>query len=83
MPNKTIISWATYTVNVVHGCSKPAAVPLEHLELAEQVSGPIDPKWTQPNTSPECARCYAETLSNRRGWARSLTHFFSCQALSD
>ncbi|OFX13212.1 MAG: hypothetical protein A2Z18_11130 [Armatimonadetes bacterium RBG_16_58_9] len=62
---KTIISWATYTANVVHGCSKPAAVPLDVLPLAD---GPIDAKWTHTGTSPECIRCYAENLSNRRGW---------------
>jgi protein gp37 len=53
----------------VHGCSKPAAVPLDMLPLAERINGgPIDPRWTAPNTSPECNHCYAETLSNRRGW---------------
>jgi len=66
--NETIISWATHTLNWVHGCSKPAAVPPDMLELAESVSGPIDVRWTKPNTSPECARCYAEALSNKRGW---------------
>jgi protein gp37 len=65
---ETKISWATHTVNIVHGCSKPAAVPLEVLEIAERVSGPIDLRWTKPNTSPECRICYAETLSNKRGW---------------
>jgi hypothetical protein len=29
--NNTIISWATKTLNVVHGCSKPAAIPAEAL----------------------------------------------------
>jgi len=66
--NKTIIAWATHTCNVVHGCSKPAAVPRHVLDVAESVSGPIDPKWLKDGTSPECIRCYAENLSNRRGW---------------
>lgn len=58
---KTIISWATYTANVVHGCSKPAAVPPEFRDG-------VDQKWLAPGTSPECIRCYAETLSNKRRW---------------
>ena len=65
---KTNIAWATYTCNVVHGCSKPAAVPITVRHIAERLIGPIDPKWHQPNTSPECILCYAECLSNRRGW---------------
>ena len=66
--NKTIIAWATHTCNTVHGCSKPAAVPANVVEVAEKISGPIEPKWLKDGTSPECIRCYAETLSNRRGW---------------
>lgn len=65
---KTIISWATHTCNVVHGCSKPAAVPAHVIPIAEKVSGPIPPKWLNSGTSPECFRCYAEKLSNMRGW---------------
>jgi protein gp37 len=66
---QTIISWATHTTNVVHGCSKPAAVPPEHHELAQSVAGvEIGRQWTKSGTSPECIRCYAENLSNRRGW---------------
>lgn len=49
---KTIISWATYTNNVVHGCSKPIETDAEGRRFI----------------SPECVHCYAETLSNRRGW---------------
>lgn len=29
----------------------------------------IPDKWTRPGTSPECIRCYAETLSLKRGWS--------------
>lgn len=50
---KTIISWATHTENVVHGCSKP----IER-----------DPTTGRRFLSPECDHCYAETLSKRRGW---------------
>lgn len=71
--NKTIISWATHTLNVVHGCSKPAAVPPAGLKVYRELgldslfrTGPLR-KWTKPNTSPECIRCYAEHLSNQRG----------------
>lgn len=61
---ETIISWATHTVNPVHGCSKPAAVPDN-----EYTSGIVcDPRWRKSGSSPECAHCYAEALSNRRGW---------------
>jgi protein gp37 len=28
-------------------------------------------KWKRPGTSPECARCYAEALSLRRGWTKA------------
>jgi protein gp37 len=62
---KTIISWATFTNNVVHGCSKPAAIPHESLPYVDYA---YDEKWTRPGTSCECVNCYAETLSNRRGW---------------
>jgi len=72
--NKTIISWATHTLNWVHGCSKPAAVPpgIEDL-IGRDVFDRIYPegvaaKWRRPDTSLECSRCYAEALSNRRGW---------------
>jgi protein gp37 len=27
-----------------------------------------DDRWTRAGTSPECFHCYAETLSNKRGW---------------
>lgn len=50
---KTIISWATYTNNVVHGCSKPIET---------------DQETGRRFVSPECVRCYAENLSLRRGW---------------
>jgi protein gp37 len=63
--NNTIISWATKTLNVVHGCSKPAAIP-EH--ALHYVDYPFDSKWMRSGTSPECHRCYAEALSNKRGW---------------
>jgi protein gp37 len=105
--NETKIAWATRTLNVVHGCSKPAAVPAAGLKIYEEFDeeryqfalrrghtinrrdrhqqdevgaprwgtvylGDFDEgrplhKWTKPDTSPECARCYAETLSNKRG----------------
>lgn len=61
---KTIISWATHTVNPVHGCSKPAAVPDN-----EYTRGlVVDSRWRKSGSSAECAHCYAEALSNRRGW---------------
>jgi len=69
---KTIISWATYTNNVVTGCSKPAAIPEAGLRMIrlederEQTVTEVEEKWTKPGTSPECIRCYAETLSLRR-----------------
>lgn len=63
--NDTIIAWATKTLNVVHGCSKPAAIPSE---AAPWVDYLFDPRWARPNTSPECNFCYAEDLSNRRKW---------------
>jgi protein gp37 len=88
--NETIIAWATHTFNVVHGCSKPPAVPEAGFHIFRERLGtlldedPRDPvpalkmarhiptsamteKWSKPDTSPECARCYAENLSNRRG----------------
>jgi protein gp37 len=67
---KTIISWATYTVNVVSGCSKPPAVTETGLRLIAEAGLPdVEAKWLQSGTSPECQRCYAETLSLRRGWS--------------
>lgn len=50
---KTIISWATQTINVVSGCSKPIE---------------IDPDTGKRMVSPECVHCYAESLSLWRGW---------------
>jgi hypothetical protein len=61
--NKTSIAWATRTCNVVHGCSKPAAIPPEALPYVDY---PYDKKWTIPGSSPECFRCYAEYLSHFR-----------------
>jgi protein gp37 len=63
--NNTIISWATKTLNVVHGCSKPAAIPVEALPFVDYA---YDERWRRTGTSPECFHCYAETLSNKRGW---------------
>ena len=51
---KTIISWATYTHNVVSGCSKPIVTDSEG----------------KRHISPECERCYAEALSLKRGWSQ-------------
>jgi protein gp37 len=51
---KTIISWATYTVNLVSGCSKPIET---------------DSLTNKRFISPECVRCYAESMSLRRGWS--------------
>jgi protein gp37 len=77
LPNKTIIAWASYTVNPSHGCSKPAAAPLEAIldlnafdtTLKDRLyPHGIPLKWGKPDTSLECSRCYAELLSNRRGW---------------
>src|ERR1035438_4752332 len=50
---KTLISWATHTWNPATGCSKPIET---------------DPATGKRFISPECLHCYAETLSNRRGW---------------
>lgn len=52
---KTIISWATHTVSVVSGCSKPVEV---------------DRETGKKFISPECVHCYAETLSLKRGWTK-------------
>jgi protein gp37 len=52
---RTIISWATYTNNVVHGCSKPIEV---------------DAITQKRFVSPECVHCYAENLSLKRGWTQ-------------
>lgn len=51
---ETIISWATHTVNVVTGCSKPVET---------------DRDTGKRFISPECLKCYAEALSLRRGWS--------------
>ncbi len=37
---ETIIGWATHTNNVVTGCSKPAAVPPEALEILAELEPP-------------------------------------------
>jgi protein gp37 len=63
--NDTLISWATKTLNVVHGCSKPAAIPRDGLPYVDY---DFDQRWTRSGSSPECVRCYAEELSNKRGW---------------
>jgi protein gp37 len=52
---QTIISWATQTVNVVTGCSKPIET---------------DPDTQRRFISPECVHCYAEALSLKRGWSK-------------
>jgi protein gp37 len=64
--NRTIIAWTDYTLNVVSGCSKPPAVPASALPLA----GGVDERWLKDGSSPECAKCYAETLSLKRGWSK-------------
>lgn len=72
---KTKISWATYTNSVVTGCSKPAAVTEAGLRMYSELDAlngtttVIDPKWLKPGSSCCCIRCYAETLSLRRGWS--------------
>jgi protein gp37 len=71
--NKTSIKWATQSLNVVHGCSKPAAAPPAAFALPQEIFDALYPngieeKWTRPNSSPECCRCYAEGLSNKKGW---------------
>ena len=53
--NRTIISWATYTLNIIHSCSKPIET---------------DTTTGIRFISPECLHCYAETLSLRRGWTK-------------
>ena len=66
--NDTIIAWATKTLNVVHGCSKPAAIPPEASNKG-YVNYDFDPRWTKSGTSPECVFCYAKHLSyDRRHW---------------
>ena len=71
--NKTSISWATQSLNVVHGCSKPPAAPPAAFALPKEIFTAfypcgIEEKWTRPNRSPECFRCYAEKLSNEEEW---------------
>ena len=51
--NDTIIAWATKTLNLVSGCSKPIET--------NTVTG-------KRFISPECVNCYAETLSLKRTW---------------
>lgn len=61
--NITTIPWATRTLNVVHGCSKPAVIPkaaLEYVDYSDEY------RWTLPGSSPECVRCYAEYRSHYR-----------------
>lgn len=48
--NATIIVWTDYTINPVHGCSKPPTVPREYLSIAERVSGPVAEKWFHDGT---------------------------------
>lgn len=74
MKTETHIPWANYTTNVVTGCHKPAALPAAGMRVLEAMSpamaGPAVAKWTLSGTSPECIRCYAESLSLRRGWTK-------------
>ena len=62
--NTTKIIWATRTLNLVHGCSKPAAVPLD--VMSGYVDYEVHKKWHKPGSSPECVFCYAEKLSNEK-----------------
>jgi len=71
---KTKIAWATHSSNIVSGCSKPAALPPEGWTVLQEsmgkkfaTSGAFSKfgKWRKPGTSPECIRCYAETISHR------------------
>jgi hypothetical protein len=62
---KTTISWATHSLNVVHGCSKPAVIPQTEAVL-QYVDYPYEHRWTLPGSSPECAQCYAEKESNKK-----------------
>ena len=50
--NDTIIAWATKTLNVVHGCSKPIETATDGRRFV----------------SPECLKCYAEKLSMKNHW---------------
>lgn len=74
MTTETNIAWANYTTNIVTGCHKPAALPEAGQRilrvLSPEVMRPNMAKWTLPGTSPECIRCYAESLSRRRGWTK-------------
>lgn len=67
--NNTKIAWATHTSNVVTGCHKPAALPPEGFKILMQTTPeslwPNLQKWRLDGTSPECIRCYAETISHR------------------
>ncbi len=63
---RTNIAWSDFTLNVVSGCSKPAAVP----DAMHSLAGEVDERWLKEGSSPECSRCYAETLSLRRGWSK-------------
>jgi protein gp37 len=65
--NLTTISWATRTLNLVHGCSKPAAVPLN--VMSRYVDYEVHKKWHKHGSSPECIFCYAERLSNQKAQA--------------
>jgi protein gp37 len=70
--NKTKISWATHSNNVVHGCHKPAAVPLEVMD--RYVDYEVHQKWHKPGSSPECVFCYADENSNKKA-ASSLKRY--------
>jgi protein gp37 len=68
---KTKIAWATHSSNIVSGCSKPAALPPEGWSLLKDSlpaalrTNRLFTKWRQHGTSPECIRCYAESISHR------------------
>lgn len=75
MKRPTKISWATYTTNIVVGCHKPAAITQQGLDRLRENTPDFDlpanlDSLMRPGTSPECIRCYAESLATRYGWTK-------------